>query len=224
MNRPATLEQLAQLCRTHGDVRLRLAIESTGFSNLDQALPNGGWQIGTIVELMPEQIGIGELRLLLPAIAHMTSERYVALIAPPYVPFAPAWAQHGVPLERLIVIETHSREDTLWVAEQTLRCHSFAAVVAWPSTIKDKEVRRLQLAAEAGSNIGFLYRPPSAALESSPAAMRLQLRGCPEGLQIDILKCRGGRGGSSVRLDNFNDRQMQIEAIPPSPHSLPSTA
>ena len=164
-------------------------------------LPGGGWQAGTIVELMPADIGIGELRLLMPALARITStERHVALIAPPYIPFAPALSQHGVRLERLLVIQAQQAEDILWAFEQTLRCRSFGAVLAWPAAIRDREIRRLQLAAEAGGSIGFLYRSVDAAREASPAALRLKLQRVANGdCSIDIVKCRGGRSGV-VRL------------------------
>jgi cell division inhibitor SulA/protein ImuA len=59
----------------------------------------------------------------------------------------------------------------------------------------------LQLAAEAGSSIGFVYRQPSAARESSPAAVRLRLQADVAGqLSIDVVKCRGARAGMSVDI------------------------
>lgn len=202
MNRAATLEQLTKLCNLNREGVAPPSIEATGFQALDAALPNRGWQSGTIVELMPTQTGIGELRFLMPAIARMTrSERYVALIAPPYIPFAPALAQHGVQLDRLLIIQAQKNEDRLWALEQVLRCTSFAAALAWPTLIKDKEIRRLQLAAESGRSIGFLYRSPHAAREASPAATRLRLQAHESGLLVDILKCRGGRSGFSVAVN-----------------------
>jgi len=202
MNRAATLEQLTKLCNLNREGVAPPSIEATGFQALDGALPNRGWQSGTVVELMPTQTGIGELRFLMPAIARMTrSERYVALIAPPYIPFAPALAQHGVQLDRLLIIQAQKNEDRLWALEQVLRCTSFAAALAWPTLIKDKEIRRLQLAAESGRSVGFIYRPPHAAREASPAAMRLRLQAHESGLLVDILKCRGGRSGFSVTVN-----------------------
>ena len=133
-------------------------------------LPHGDWQSGTIVELMPTQIGVGEFRLLMPALARITNtERHIALIAPPYIPFAPALDRHGVRLERLLIVRAEKNVDALWAMEQLLRCKSFGAVVGWPDLIKDRDIRRLQLAAEAGRSVGFLYRTTSAALEASPA-------------------------------------------------------
>jgi hypothetical protein len=201
MNRATTLEQLTKLCNLNREGVAPPSIELTGFPELDAALPHGGWQSGTIVELMPAATGIGELRLLMPAIAHITrSQRYVALIAPPYIPFAPALVQHDVQLERLLIIRAERNEDALWSLEQVLRCTSFGAALAWPVSIKDKEIRRLQLAAEAGRSIGFVYRSVQAAREASPAAMRLQLHAGSPGLTIDILKCRGGRSGVAVNV------------------------
>jgi hypothetical protein len=125
---------------------------------------------------MPAQAGIGELSLLMPALAQLTAnERHIALIAPPYVPY----------------------EDILWTFEQTLRCRSFGAVLAWPTAVRDKDIRRVQLAAEAGRSIGFLYRKPAAARESTPAALHFRLPTDADGqLAIDIIKCRGGRPAS----------------------------
>ena len=199
MNRAEKLRELARLCRGR-DGAAPVHVEPSASPELDAALPGGGWQSGTIVELMPADTGIGELRLLMPALAQLTrAERYVALISPPYIPFAPALLQHGVQLERLLVIRTDKPGDTLWAFEQTLRCKSFGAVLAWPAQIKDREVRRLQLAAEAGGSIGFLYRPQTAAREASPAALRLKLQArLNGGLDVEILKCRGGRSGIHV--------------------------
>jgi hypothetical protein len=199
--RAERLEQLARLCR-NGREGPPPRIEPSGSASLDAVLPGGGWQSGTVVELMPVSDGIGELRLLMPALAKIThSERHVAMIAPPYIPFAPALLRHGLRLEHFWIIRAQSAADILWSAEQTLRCKSFGAVLTWPSAIRDQEVRRLQLAAEAGNSIGFVYRSPAAARESSPAAVRLRLQTDAVGqLSIDIVKCRGARAGMSVDI------------------------
>jgi len=202
MNRAETLEQLTRLCNLNREGVAPPAIEPTGFAELDAVLPNGGWQSGTIVELMPTEIGIGELRLLMPSLARTTArDRHIALVSPPYIPFAPALNNHGVRLDRLLIIRAEKNVDTLWAMEQTLRCKSFAAVVGWPEAIRDRDVRRLQLAAEAGRSTGFVYRSANAAREASPAAMRMRLQPDPQGLLIDILKCRGTRAGFSVAVN-----------------------
>ena len=47
----------------------------TGFAALSAQLPGGGWPLGTLVELLLQQHGIGELRLLRPALAALGKRR-----------------------------------------------------------------------------------------------------------------------------------------------------
>jgi cell division inhibitor SulA/protein ImuA len=213
MQQVETLERLARLFNRDGAIPA--TIEPTGFTALDSILPGGGWRSGTVVELMPAEIGIGELRLLMPALARITrSGRHVAMIAPPYVPFAPALAQQGIQLSHLLIVNAGTPADILWSFEQILRCKSFGAAIAWPAQIKDREVRRLQLAAETGHNTGFLYRSCAAAREASPAAVRMKLRACGDELSIDVLKCRGSRAGMTVtvgdRLSAADDQKREL--------------
>jgi hypothetical protein len=193
-NHALLLEQLARVCRSgRAEESARPAAQSSGFAALDAVLPGGGWPMGAVTELMADGAGIGELSLLLPALVQLArGGRYLAWIAPPYLPYAPALAQHGVPLEQLLLVRAPDSREALWAAEQMLRCSSFGAVLAWPAHIADKSVRRLQLAAEAGASLCALYRPVSAALIPSPAALRLRLSAADNGLAVVIHKARGG--------------------------------
>lgn len=203
VNHSALLEQLAERCR-HG-LRADGAApryQSTGFAALDALLPGGGWPLGALNELMPAQPGIGEISLLLPAlIALAQSGRYLAWIAPPWLPYPPALAQRGLPLTQLLLVQPATARDALWATEQALRCPAFGAVLAWQSgaQMDERNLRRLQLAAEAGGAVAWLYRPVRAAEQSSPAALRLQLNALPAGaLQVRIRKARGGAPGAVV--------------------------
>ncbi len=202
MSTPLTLEQLARLCRdAEGSRGPRPAAAPSGFPELDAHLPGGGWPIGAVAELMSDAIGIGELSLLVPVLSRLArAGRYIAWIAPPHLPYAPALAQRGLPLERVLLIQTRSLQQSLWATEQALRCPAIGAVLGWPAYIVDRNVRRLQLAAEAGGSLGILYRPPEAARESSPAALRLRLHAAPDGLAVEIQKSRGGRAGLTLRV------------------------
>jgi protein ImuA len=166
----------------------------TGFAEFDALLPGGGWPVGAITELMPEAQGIGELSLLLPALARLCrAGRYLAWIAPPCLPYPPALEWRGLALDRLLLVRAQDAQAALWAAEQALRCPAIGAVLAWPAALDDRRVRRLQLAAEAGGSCGLLYRPPSAVRQPSPAALRLRLKAQDAGLHIEIHKARGGR-------------------------------
>lgn len=164
--------------------------QPTGLAALDAALPSGGWPLAALSEILIPADGVGELRLLLPTIARLTrAGTPVALIAPPYRPYAAAWRAAGVELDQLHVVGCSPKE-ALWAAEQTLRSASCGAVLCWPGLAGDKLLRRLQVAAESGRCLGFCTRPLSVATQPSPAALRLGIDTAPA--QIRVLKCRGG--------------------------------
>jgi hypothetical protein len=193
----ARLERMSR--GTHADDQARPVALATGFAQLDAVLPGGGWPVGAITELMPEAQGIGELTLLLPALAQLgRAGRFSVWIAPPCLPNPLALERHGLALAQLLLVRTRDARTVLWVAEQFLRCPAIGAVLAWPAALDDRRVRRLQLAAETGGGCGLLYRPPAAAQQPSPAALRLRLETRGTGLHIEILKARGGRSHALV--------------------------
>ncbi len=164
--------------------------QPTGFSALDQALPDGGWPETGLIELLLPADGVGELRLLWPTLARLSqADGMIALIAPPYLPYAPAWANAGIRLQRLQIIRADPR-DALWAAEQCLRSAACSAVLCWPQRVDDRALRRLQVAAETGQCLGFAMRPLKAAANPSPAALRIAID--PDPAQLRVLKCRGG--------------------------------
>jgi cell division inhibitor SulA len=166
------------------------ARQPTGFARLDALLPGGGWPEAALSELLLPHDGIGELQLLWPALARLSREGgTIALIAPPYLPFASAWAQAGVQLQNLQVVRAEPR-DMLWATEQCLRSAACSAVLCWPQHADDRALRRLQVAADTGQCLGFAMRPLQAAANPSPAALRIAIDAQPA--QLRVLKCRGG--------------------------------
>lgn len=165
---------------------------STGFAELDAALPSGGWPEAALSEILMQAEGSGELQLLWPTFKRLAAagER-VVLVGPPHIPFAPAWRAAGISLPSLSVIQASGR-DALWAAEQCLRSGACGAVVCWPQRANDRVLRRLQVAAETGQTLGFAYRPIKEAINPSPAALRLTIESQPN--QLRVLKCRGGLG------------------------------
>ena len=138
----ANPQQLAELL-AHPSVwrgRSRAALETfpTGFAALDAGLPGGGWPRHGLIEILTPRPGVGELYLLLPALAALsraTPARWCTWVSPPHEPFAAALEAHGVALERLLLVRTLSspsgarnsqrrRGDgdmSLWALEQALR-------------------------------------------------------------------------------------------------------
>lgn len=168
----------------------------SGFSALDQVLPGAGWPVGALTEILHEQTGIGELSLLLPAIAAQTQAgRGVVLINPPHWLYAPAWAALSVNLAQCLVVRPERANDVLWSAEQSLRSGACGLVITWPEFHRYRPdyrvLRRLQTAAETGQSSGIVFRSANVAQEASPAPLRLQLTAVEEVLQVRILKRRG---------------------------------
>lgn len=165
-------------------------LQPTGHGALDAVLPSGGWPESALSEILLPAHGCGELHLLWPSLARLTaSGERVVLVAPPYVPYAPAWQAAGIDLRHLAVIAAEGK-DALWAAEQCLRSGSCGAVLCWPNNADDKSLRRLQVAAQSGQTLAFACRPQSAALNASPAALRMVIELDPP--QWRVLKCRGG--------------------------------
>lgn len=167
----------------------------TGHAKLDARLPGKGWPLGAMTELISRKPGLGELRLLFPALTDTGEQgQWVILVDPPWIPYPASLQGHGLLLERLLLVRTRGGKESLWACEQALRSGRGGAVLAWPEQIGFARLRRLQIAAENNAKLAFLFRPGSALRESSPAALRLQLEpGDHHGTRISILKCRGSQ-------------------------------
>lgn len=173
----------------------RIATCTTGFPALDEALPGGGWPRVGLIELLVPQAGIGEIRLLLPALAaltHLVPARWCAWIAPPFEPHAAALAARGLALERTIVAQT---ETPLWAFEQALRSGACEVALAWARRAPARALQRLQLAAEQGRALGVLFRSLRQARAPSAAMLRLVLEPARAGIRVSLLKSRGGARG-----------------------------
>ncbi|MHB8476729.1 MAG: translesion DNA synthesis-associated protein ImuA [Steroidobacteraceae bacterium] len=177
---------------------------STGCSSLDARLPGGGWPTASLIEVLLDDTGLGEVQLFLPALVECqrrVSEGgggeapWLVWIAPPHEPYAPALAQQGIELERFLVVQPASATEALWAAEQALGSGVCAAVFLWLKGTDDRWLRRLKLAAEAGGALGVLFRPERHRFESSPASLRLLMTQGEHEARLDLLKVQGGRPG-----------------------------
>lgn len=197
-----TLMQDARIWQGHKQVRTHHPAESTGYMALDNQLGGTGWPRGALTECLLEAPGIGELQLVLPLMRRLSLEgKSVFWLNPPHTPYAPAMARAGVELDRIILVHPQSHPDLLWTLENCLRSPVTGLVMAWPGKLASREIRRLQLAAEAGSNVCILFRDRALTGHSSPAALRLELTaGNHQDLKINILKRRGGWPGQRCTL------------------------
>ncbi len=204
----------------------RVAVPSvpTGFAELDAVLPGSGWPAAALTEIYVERPGIGELALIMPAAARLTcAGRWVALIAPPYIPYAPALVAHGVRLARLMLVRTAGSADSLWACEQALRSAGCGAVLAWIEQAPERALRRLQLAAEGSDVVTALFRS-ARGIPPSPAALRLHLCKAEGRTLVRVLKRRGAGIPAPVALDLHGPVATRAKAanppVPSRPHRL----
>jgi protein ImuA len=167
-----------------------------------------------LTELLLPHPGLGELRLLVPALSRIAGAteasasigRCVMLFDPPAALCGWALAQLGVNAQQLLVV--YGREgargaaclrrvlpcaDLLWALEQALKSGHVGAVLAWlPQRLKADALRRLQLAAQAHDGPVFLFREIESRLKPSAAPLRLMLQGAGiDRLAVRVLKRRG---------------------------------
>jgi hypothetical protein len=172
---------------------------ASGFPELDALLPGGGWPLGALLEIMTPCLGVGELRLLLPAMAGLSlSGRWIAWIAPPHQPYAPALVQAGIRLSQVLIVESRETSDIPWSLEKLLRSERCGMALAWPGRLNAHQTRRLQLAAEQGNALAVLF--PGQTGSSSHAALRIEIRPTLEGLALNIVKARGSLRRESLIL------------------------
>jgi protein ImuA len=207
----------------------RAAVGRSGFAALDAELPGGGWPHRALTELLLPHPGLGEMRLLAPALAaispatvadpaqprpgaqaHPGNGRGVMLFDPPALIDGWVLAQFGIAAQQVLVVRGRSAAqrrlgpgaDLLWALEQALRSGHVGAVLAWlPGRLKADVLRRLQLAAQAHDGPAFLLRDLDAALRPSAAPLRIVLQaGGIDELILRIVKRRGPPPAQPLRL------------------------
>jgi protein ImuA len=170
----------------------------TGYVKLSGQLPGGGWPLGTMTELLLQQPGVGEMRLLGPAMIAMSTKRSIALVAPQQVPNAHGFAHMGIAPSHLMWLMPAKSSDALWSAEQILRAGSYGALVLWQQHVRAESLRRLLLAAQSSEMLFIVVRPLARAQDSSPAPLRLAVRPAADGVAVEIIKRKGPASAEQI--------------------------
>lgn len=199
------------LWRASQVARVRGPVWPSGFAALDAALPGGGWPARELTELLLPHPGVGELRLLAPALAAQQAQGGSVLwFDPPAEPSAWVLEALGIRTRQLVLVRPRTppgsriapgrparaalpAADVLWALEQALASGQAGAALAWlPVRLPADALRRLQLAAQAHDGPAFLLRGLEARQRPSAAPLRLVLRSAgPDALRVHLLKRRG---------------------------------
>ncbi len=172
----------------------------TGFQALGR-LPGGGWPKAALTEVLYAGEGLGELRMLCPALADLTrAGRWVAWVAPPYIPYAPALQRHGLALSRVLWVKGGQPEEELWAAEQLARNPACGAILYWPKQFSLRRMRRLQLAAEVGDTWAVILRPLRERNAATSASLRIGVMSAGDRTRVRIFKCRGRPPATELSL------------------------
>ena len=135
----------------------RSRVVDCGDANLARELPGGGWPRGALTDLLVQQTGCGELRLLRPAFERLSS-RPVAMLQPPHdlQPTALAW--WGLDPSSVMTVKAPRTADALWAAEQILRAGTCGALLFWQNHVRPESLRRLQTD-ESGEAEAIILQP-----------------------------------------------------------------
>jgi hypothetical protein len=178
-------------------------------SALDRLLPGKGWRAGTLTEWLSDGEGSGASTLAFAVSAELLKPGGSLVVIDANREFyPPGIAPAGIPLERTVVVQPRSKEDVVWVMEQTLRSGAASVVIGWIGLAGERILRRLHSAAETGGTFGFLVRPAVCRREPSRAEVRLWVETLPGSrqsanwrLRTSVLYRRGGSQGDSVEVE-----------------------
>jgi hypothetical protein len=170
-----------------------------------------------LTELLVTRHGSGELGLLSPALARLTRDassdasgdtpaRWVMLIAPPWIPYAPGLGWQGLALDRFLMVRVRQPPEVLWAMDEALRSGACAGVIAWAGVATAQRVghsllQRLHLLAGRQQAWAVLIRTARFRRQRSPARLRLEiLSASPHTLQVEVFR-NGWRGAGAVTVE-----------------------
>lgn len=184
---------------------------ATGYAALDACLPGGGWSVAGLTEVLTATHGVGELGLIMPALAALTESQpgWVMWVAPPFLPNAPALQQWGLCPSRVLVIHPRTPRDVAWSAEQALTSDNCVAILLWSGIIDHARgnvsfvrlSRRLQLAATEHQCWVIAFREAQHQKSPTAAMLRLAIHRADDQCDVQLIKVRGGRPAMICGLD-----------------------
>jgi len=192
-----------------------------GAMAVDAVLPGGGLRLDALHEIAGDAAATGFLAGLLgrmrrrPGLLVWCGQRHGWQEGG--LPYPPALARRGVPVERLLLVEVERPADLLRAIEDSLRSRAAMAVVAEDMALDLTASRRLQLAAEAAETPVFaLRRGAEARIPPTAAATRWTVTAQPGGRCLARLdRCRGAQTAGRQWCLEWNDATLCFDLAAP---------
>ena len=150
----------AQIARIEGRSRRARSVLPFGVREIDRHLPGGGLALGALHEVAGGGNGAidgAAAALFAGGIAARTRGKVLWCLTRADL-FAPALAQAGLALDRVIYLEAGDERTVLACMEEGLRHGGLGAAVAEIARLSMSASRRLQLAAEGAATLGIALR------------------------------------------------------------------
>jgi protein ImuA len=234
---PSSLAQLESSLRDRlwrGDMLVATKHSiSSGFAALDAQLPGNGWPTHCLTELLCPTSGLGELRLIAPALSQLVKAgRQVVMLLPTEdehrLVYPDGWSQLGIDPGSLLMIRARRPADRLWAIEQTLKSASFGALLGWVDPLRPEALRRLQVAAASADGLSFLFRPQQVQHQASPAPLRMVVGATAHVSQrrisVNIIKRRGPVLAGPLYIDVALPRSLRPKVASQKPVATPVTS
>jgi len=177
----------------------------TGWADLDEQLPGGGWPCRSVTEVLQPQPSLCEWRLVGPALRRLVAAgQTIVVVGPPKSPHLPGLRHAGLDDKHFVWVQAETPSERLWVTEQLVKSNACGALLSWLPQARQEQLRRLQVCAQACEGPVILFRPQTAMHEASAAPLRLSVTfGLDWELEVNVFKRKGPKHEGFLRLPSI---------------------
>lgn len=233
-NTNAALDDLLRrgdVWRGHSSAFIHRETISTGHSQLDGILQSEGWPLKSLIEAALPLGKRGSAQALVPSACWFllgpslrsllaSHEGYIALLNPPAQPFAQGLIQQGIPLNRLLIVNTQNKSDFVAAFTELTQTDYNQALIAWQpkQALSYTELRKCQLACNNGQALNLLFRQHLQ--QSSPSPLRIQVQLHAQHVYIQTVKQKG----QFKQTEAYLPLPSEWQSLAPYKHLLPNDA
>ena len=200
--KPCSIDKKKGVSKGRSGIKNHLTLP-TGYTELDQYLPGGGWPLGTLTEILIRSPEETPLWLIIPALAKLNNEpRWQVWTSPAHIPYAPALMSSGIDLSKILILNPPTYKDIVWTIEQSLSSGVCSAVVFWLRTLTNKTSHRFKLAATHGGAWAICFCLLGQSQNETMSSLKLSYLPNRYGGEINILRCSGNKSHRTLQINH----------------------